>query len=307
MDIRQFYQEHLKAILASPTVRQIGVILFGIIAILIVVRMLRNAAQKYIKDTGIRYRAQKSVVFIGYLVSFGFIFSTLSGRLSGITVTIGAVSAGITFALQEVIVSIAGWLAIAAGNFYKVGDRIQLGGIQGDVIDIGIVRTTLMECGGWVKADQYNGRIVRIANSFVFKEPVYNYSGDFPFLWDEIQVPIKFGSDRKLARSILQSVAQEVVGEYTEASKKTWADMVKSYNIEPANTEPMVTLIANDNWLEFTLRYVTDFKCRRSTKDQLFTRILDEIDKTEDKVAMASMTVQLVETPVIDVRLSNRS
>jgi len=78
--------------------------------------------------------------------------------------------------------------------------RIQLEGIRGDVIDIGILRTTLMECGDWVKGDNYNGRIVRIANSFVFKEPVFNYSGDFPFLWDKIMIPIKYGSDYREAR-----------------------------------------------------------------------------------------------------------
>ncbi|MBN1798381.1 MAG: mechanosensitive ion channel family protein [Spirochaetales bacterium] len=71
----------------------------------------------------------------------------------------------------------------------------QLGGIKGDVIDISILRTTLMEIGNWVDGDLYNGRVVRIANSFVFKEPVFNYSGDFPFLWDELTLPIRYGSD----------------------------------------------------------------------------------------------------------------
>lgn len=67
---------------------------------------------------------------------------------------------------------------------------MQLGGIKGDVVDISILRTTLMEVGEWVKGDLYSGRTVRIANSFVFKEPVFNYSGDFPFLWDEVIVPV---------------------------------------------------------------------------------------------------------------------
>lgn len=63
-----------------------------------------------------------------------------------------------------------------------------------------------------VKGDQYNGRIVRIANSFVFKEPVYNYSADFPFVWDEITIPIKYGSDHNLARQIISRVASDSVG-----------------------------------------------------------------------------------------------
>jgi small-conductance mechanosensitive channel len=67
-------------------------------------------------------------------------------------------------------------------RFYNTGDRVQLGGIKGDVMDIGVLRTTIMETGQWVDGDLYNGRIVLIANSYVFKEPVFNYSGDFPFM-----------------------------------------------------------------------------------------------------------------------------
>ena len=80
---------------------------------------------------------------------------------------------------------------ILFGGFYKTGDRVQLGGIKGDVMDIGVLRTTVMEIGQWVDGDLYNGRIVLVANSFVFKEPVFNYSGDFPFLWDGIKIPIQ--------------------------------------------------------------------------------------------------------------------
>lgn len=99
--------------------------------------------------------------------------------------------------------------------------RVQLGGIKGDVIDVSILRTTIMEMGEWVKGDQYNGRIVRIANSFVFKEPVYNYSADFPFVWDDIDVPIKYGSDHNLAWKIISTTANETVGEYVEYAQKS--------------------------------------------------------------------------------------
>ena len=78
---------------------------------------------------------------------------------------------------------------------------MQLGGSKGDVIDIGILRTTIMQIGEWVNADQYHGRIVRVANGFVLKEPVFDYSAEFLFLWDGIMVPIQYGSDRRLARA----------------------------------------------------------------------------------------------------------
>jgi len=85
--------------------------------------------------------------------------------------------------------------------------------------------------------------------------------------------------------------------------------MVKKYRIEDERVEPMVTLTANENWMEFTVRYVVDYKKRRSTKDRLFTRFLEEFDKTEGRVAVASTStdISLVQTPQFDVRLSGKT
>jgi len=224
-------------------------------------------------------------------------------QLGGLTVAFGVAGAGIAFALQEVIASVAGWVAVALGNFYRVGDRVQLGGIRGDVIDVGVLRTTLMECGNWVNGDLYNGRIVRVANSFVFKEPVFNYSGDFPFLWEEITVPVKYGCDHRLAREIIHRTVTDVVGAYAGVAKESWKDMVAKYRIEDASVEPMVTLVANDNWMEFTARFVVDYKRRRTTKDEIFSRLLDAIDATGGRVALASATFELVGAPPVDVHL----
>lgn len=181
----------------------------------------------------------------------GAVFSEKIGQF---TVAFGVAGAGIAFALQEVIASIAGWLAISFGGYYSTGDRIQPGGIQGDVIDIGVLRTTLMECGQWANADLYNGRIVRVANRFVLKEPVFNYSAHFPFLWDEVMIPIQYGCDYHQAREIIGKVAEEVVGEYARNARQAWKDAVAKYMIEDARVDPVVTMVANQNWIEFTLR-----------------------------------------------------
>jgi small-conductance mechanosensitive channel len=225
-------------------------------------------------------------------------------RLGGLTVAIGVAGAGIAFALQEVIGSVAGWIAISFGNFYSPGDRVQVGGIKGDVIDIGILRTTLMELGEWVNSDLYSGRIVRVANSFVFKQPVFNYSGDFPFLWDELRVPVQYGSDHRQVRRILQDIGAEISGEAFIANvRSAWRRMLKKYLLENASVEPQVTLVLTDNWMEFTLRYVVDVKARRSTKDHLYQRILEEFDRAGDRARIASTTVQLVQPPPLEVRL----
>jgi small-conductance mechanosensitive channel len=290
-------------LMSHPLARSVATVVVAILFTSLLVRLVRRAVRAQIADNELRYRASKLVAAVGYIVVLIVIVAEVGGRFSGFTVALGAASAGIAFALQEVIASVAGWLAIAFGGYYKVGDRIQLGGIKGDVIDIGFVRTTIMEIGGWVNGDLYNGRIVRVANSFVFKEPVFNYSGDFPFVWDEIVVPIKYGSDYDSARGILETVAQSIVGEYAATARIRWQELVRSFRIEDARVEPAVTMIANDNWVEFTLRYVVDLRARRMTKDALFKNILRGIDATEGKVALASATVQLVGAPALRVSL----
>lgn len=284
-------------------VRKLVIVVIGAIVIITIKNLLRSRIGKYVKDRNNSYRSKKAVNITGYFLIVMFVLFVYIDDLQGISVFFGIAGAGVAFALQEVIVSIAGWIAILSSDIYKAGDRVLLGGIKGDVIDVGILRTTIMEMGSWSDGDRYNGRIVRIGNSFVFKEPVYNYSSDFPFLWDEIKIPIKYGSDYQIARTMLMEVAQEVVGTYAEEAATYWKEMVRKFLIEDATTHPMVTLVANDNWAEFTLRYVVDYKKRITTKDELFTRLLERIEKEGSSVALASATFHLVEIPSVEVQL----
>ena len=135
-----------------------------------------------------------------------------------------------------------------------------------------------------------------VANSFVFKEAVFNYSGQFPFLWDEIKIPIKYGSNYEKTRQILLKVGKEVVGDLTQQSREEWMSLQNKYRLEDAVTEPMVSIVANDNWVEFTLRYVVEYKKRRSTKTELFTQLLTQIEATNGEVGFASATFELVES-----------
>ena len=302
-------EDFVKRWLLDPTVGKLVATAVGILIIFVIVRLLQRSLTRYVKDSDTRYRVRKFVNFIGYLTGMLFLGIIFSDRLGKLTVAFGVAGAGIAFALQEVIASIAGWVAVSLGRFYRTGDRIQLGGTKGDVIDIGLLRTTLMECGEWVRGDLYNGRIVRVANSFVFKEPVYNYSADFPFLWDEIIVPVRFGSDPKTARAILQSIAHELLGEYAARSKTAWKQVVQKYMIYEAGVEPTVTVTVDENWMEFTLRYIVDYKSRRSTKDKLFSRILEAFEETDGRVRIAStsMDIDLVHTPPFDLRLTGKT
>jgi len=193
------------------------------------------------------------------------------------------------------------------GGMYKIGDRIQLKGIKGDVIDIGVLRTTLMEIGQWVDGDLYNGRVVFIANSFVFKEPVFNYSNDFRYLWDEIKIPIQYGGNYDKVKQILLDSGKEVAGDLREKSKNGWHKLQNQYRLEEVVTEPIVSLIANDNWVEFTLRYIVHYKKRRATKTELFTRILKAIDATNGEVKFPSASFTIDKVPDLNIYMGKEA
>ncbi|SHJ81101.1 Small-conductance mechanosensitive channel [Arenibacter nanhaiticus] len=298
-------EEQIQKFLFNPTMGKITAIFIGTAIIWLIIKALQRNLFTKIKENDNRYRAKKFSNFIGYFFTIALITIIFSDKLGGLTVAFGVAGAGIAFALQEVIASFAGWLAILFGGFYKPGDRVQLGGIKGDVMDIGVLRTTVMETGQWVDGDLYNGRIVLIANSFVFKEPVFNYSGDFPFLWDEIKIPIQYGSNYELAQELFEQVGNEVAGNLTEESREEWTVLQKKYRLEDAQTEAMVSFIANDNWVEYTLRYIVNYKKRRKTKTSLFLQILKKVEATNGQVKFASATFQLVDPPEFKVDVRN--
>ncbi len=295
--------EEIQAWLQDPVMARIATSLLVLLAVVIAVQILHRMLVHYISDSGRRYHMRKAVTALGYLLGIFLLSLVFSDKLSSLTIAFGVAGAGIAFALQEVIASIAGWVAVSFGRFYQVGDRVQLGGIMGDVIDIGVLRTTLMECGGWVRGDAYNGRIVRVANSFIFKEPVYNYSADFPFLWDELVLPVRYGSNQKLARKIFSEALVAVTGKFSAASKSVWTQMKHRYLLEDARVDPMVTMVANDNWVEYTLRYVVDYKKRRLTKDLITEKLLEAIDQTDGQVRLGSQTIELVSVAPLDVTM----
>jgi len=272
------------------------------LALLVVIFFIYKKSTSWIgasiENYELRYRVRKRIRLASLIIYLILTFSFWSSELRNFTVFLGFASAGIAFALQEVIVSIAGWVAVQTGRFYAPGDRIQLGGIYGDVLDIGVLRTTLMECGQWVHGDQYNGRIVRVANSFIFKEPVFNYSSEFPFIWDEISIPVKTSSNQQLTRKILEDIINEEVGPYSKVALKSWAKLPGKYRIEKAKIEPQIFMSFDANWVTYDLRYVVDYKKRRITKDQLFSKILTELERNKDKVQVAISSQEIIHTNV---------
>lgn len=293
-NISQWLQEH-------PVSADIIKYLIWAVFILLAIAFLRRLLRKKLPDTGIRYKSQKAVEFFGYILLIIITISFFTGSIKDFALAIGLLTAGITITLQELILSIAGSFYIFFVGVYKPGDRIEINNIKGDVIDIDSIYTTMMEIGEWVSSDNYSGRIVKLSNAFVFKGPVYNYSKDFPFVWDEFNLPIRYGSDVELAKSIVVRIASETLSEYVSKSIAEWNKVVNKYYIENAQVDPTLAITMTDNWIQFNLRYIVDYKKRRYTKHILNELIESEIKRTDGKVQLASATFEIVRVPNINV------
>ncbi|MHB1285015.1 MAG: mechanosensitive ion channel family protein [Leptospirales bacterium] len=273
------------------------------VLIWVAVRFAKMIASRKIEDKDYRYKIRKALSLAGAVLLLAVILTIFSTQMANLTMILGALSVGIGFSLREVIQSLFGWLVVSIWGLYKPGERIQIGKVMGDVIDINPMITTVMECGEWVKADLYNGRLVRLSNSLIFTDHVINYTAGFPFLWDEIVIPVRTVSDHRLARRIIEQAAQEVLPNIGETLQQSWQQFVRIYRVEEASLDPFVTMSFDSNYIEFTLRYIVDYRVRRSTKDKLFSRILADIEETHGKVQIGSTTVEVSEMTSLSVHL----
>lgn len=225
----------------------------------------------------------------------------------------GLVTAGVAFALQKPISALAGYVVILRGKTFNVGDRIVMGGVRGDVIELGFIQTTIMEMGEppaeqadapsmWVHARQYTGRIVTISNSQVFDEPVFNYTREFPYIWEEMRLPISYKDDRRRAEQIILDVANHHTVHMQQMSEKDATELQRRYFLEGGDLKPHVFYRLTDNWIEMTVRFVCRAHGVRALKDKMSREILDGLDQA--KIGIASGTYEIVGMPPIRVEVA---
>ena len=223
----------------------------------------------------------------------------------------GLMSAGLAFALQQVITSIAGYFVILRGSTFTVGDRISMGGVRGDVMRLGFIQTTIMEMGQppsvqgadpamWVKSRQFTGRIVTVTNSKIFAEPVFNYTRDFPFIWEEMPIPITYEADDTKAEAILLAAAKAHAVDTTTMAAEAKANLKDRFGVEPIDLDPHVYYRITDNWLELTVRFIVHTHRIRSAKDAMARQIIAEFRKAG--IGIASATYDIVGFPPVEVR-----
>jgi small-conductance mechanosensitive channel len=259
-------------------------------------RAASNLLKARIKDQSrmhtLRMLLRNAVFVIGIVV----ILLIWLGFGSNFTVAMGILGAGIAFASQEIIGSFAGYVNIVTGNLFRIGDRVKIGNVVGDVLDISVLRTTVMEIGEWVQADQYTGRIVTLANRVVFSDPLFNYTQHWQYLWDEIMIPITYNSDWRRAGELMLEHGREYSSHLQAQAQTELHDLMKSYPVHETTVEPTLYLVMTDNWIELTLRYVVDARERREVKGQLHHELLQRFG-AEANITVASATFEIVGFP----------
>lgn len=247
-------------------------------------------------SSGAYFKVRKGVRFAVYLIAGLFLFQIW---LQNLVLAYSLFAAGIAVALQDVFKNLAGGFFIYFNDVFKVGDRIQVDNVWGDVIDINFMNTSLLEIQNWVEGDQATGRIINLPNSAFITHETYNYTKDHHFLWDEIQIPVKYEADWKKAMSIIKEVITEVSGKYAGKSSEDLAKIQKKYYAVNKSLESNVFVSLTDNWIMISGRYITNAKERRVTKNLISLKVLDKFK--EAGLEVASQTYEIVGLPEIRV------
>jgi len=263
-----------------------------IVALFVLRRVVIRGVQAKVEELESVYRVRKvttyTVTFVG-LVSLGFIWLEAFDNLP---TYLGLVSAGIAIGLSDLLKSIAGWVYIVVRRPFRVGDRIEVAGSKGDVVDIRLFRFSLIEVGGWVDADQSTFRLLHIPNGRVFTETVANYTEGFDFVWHEIPVLITFESDWRRGEEILYEALASRAPELEEEAARRIRDTARRYHIKIGALTPTVYLTVRDSGVLLTARFLTHTRHRRSSEQTVWKSILEQIEN-DPTVELAYPTARM--------------
>lgn len=256
--------------------------LVTVIALWLIRFIAIRLVNRNIEDRGAQYRWRKNLtyftVFLGLLIIGRIWFEALGS----VATFFGLLSAGLAIALREPVSDLAGWLFIIWRHPFKVGDRIQIGEVKGDVIDTRVFKFSVIEIGNWIKADQSTGRVIHVPNHKIFSESLANYTSDFQFIWNEIPVLITFESNWKKAKRILQEIADKHLEEFVREAEQQVKKATKSYLIYYRYLTPIVYTDVKESGINLTIRHLTDPRKRRSLSQSIWEDTLEAFNREND-------------------------
>ncbi len=268
------------------------IVIFALLHRLVIYLVSRSEA-----DPITKYRVRKFSAYLLTFTAFVLIFllwSTSSGQF--ITV-VGLASAGLAVALKDLIVDLMGWIFIMVRKPFALGDRIEVNGVKGDVVDLRSFQFSLLEVGNWVGADQSTGRVVHVPNRYVFIHHITNYNNGFGFVWNEIPVLITFESNWRKAKKILEEIAHRVSLHFSEEAEKALRKRMAKFMIFYKHLSPKVYTSVQDSGVLLTIRYLCKPKARRGTEEEIWEMVLEAFEKEPD-VELAYPTYRIYQPEI---------
>ena len=235
-----------------------------------------------VTDPYTRYRWRKATTYAFIAVGVLVVGREWLEGFKALATFLGLVSAGVAIALKDPLTNLAGWAFIVSRRPFDVGDRIEIGGHKGDVIDQRLFHFTLNEIGAWVDADQSTGRIIHIPNAKIFTDPVANYDKGFKYIWNEVPVTVTFESNWKKAKEILTAVAFKHAEHLTAEAERDLLAASRQYFINYRKLTPIVYTSAVDSGVRLTMRYLIEPRRRRGTVSAIWEEVLIEFAKAPD-------------------------
>jgi small-conductance mechanosensitive channel len=249
--------------------------------------------EKRIRSSRNLYDWKKAVSYVTLVIGIVIFVRIWFGGFKSLATYFGLLSAGIAIALKDMLVSLVGWIFIIWRKPFVVGNRIQIGDISGDVIDLRPFQFTVLEIGNWVKGDQSTGRMVHVPNSFVFTHALSNYDLGFSYIWNEIPVLVTFESNWELAKSTLINIANSNTLSITGEVRKEIEAAARKYLIIYNNLVPTVITSVEDSGILLTVRYLTKIRRRRETTEVIWEDILRQF-AAHDDIDLAYNTIRIL-------------
>ncbi|MBD3315431.1 MAG: mechanosensitive ion channel [Chitinivibrionales bacterium] len=273
------------------------VLLVSIVAILLIGHIITTLTNRYVRQEEIQHGIRKWVRYATlFAVVAAIVVSYYNSQVKRETpfflFLVGLFLAGVALSMRDVFSNIVGWLVIVSNRGFKSGDRIKIGNLSGDVIDIGMLRTIVAEVGDWVHADQSTGRLVSVPNSMVLSHEVYNYTQGYDFIWNEMRVLVTFESDWERAEAIMLEVANEDFRQKRHHIQERLSKVRRRYLLRYNYISPTVYTKVADSGVELALRYMVRARRRRTVEDAFSREILRRFAR-EPRVAFAYPTIRM--------------
>jgi small conductance mechanosensitive channel len=244
------------------------IIVFALIALASVVARITHAVLRRTLRGWERVEAFSAITrLIVFLVALVASLSVLAGDVRAIVGSVGLLGLAASWALQTPIESFTGWLLNSFRGYYRVGDRISVGEVFGDVYRIDVLTTTVWEAGGPgkpVAGAQSTGALITFPNWEVLRSNVINFSRDFPYVWDEVTFNVANESDLPYTMRVIEEAAREVLGDEMATAAQRYEDLLRAERLAfDVDEVPRVFLSMADSWTDCTLRYLVPVRARR--------------------------------------------